>query len=201
MPFPNPTRTDPLRNFKFQVQFVPPANNPNVGVINPATFGFMSVSGLNASTETIPYREGGMNTAPHKFPGQTDFGPLTFMTGVYANPNNPGDVRTQLWDLQQQLFALNWGGGTLRPGDDFRFDVIIRVLDHPVTSGPASGSANSPDGARLAGKAYNCWISAFALGDLNAGDNAILVQQITVVHEGFALAWGSPAASASPFAA
>jgi phage tail-like protein len=194
-------RTDPLRNFKFQVQFVPPANNINVGAINPATFGFMSVSGANVSTETIPYREGGWNTAPHKFPGQSDFGPITCMTGVYANPNNPGDVRQQLWDLQRQLFAINWGGGSLKQGDDFRFDAIVRVLNHPVTAGPASGSADTPEGAALAMKFYNCWISAYALGDLNAGDNAILVQQLTFVHEGVDLAWGTPASAASPFAA
>lgn len=45
--------TDPLRNFKFQVQI----QHPSLKTF--ARMGFMSVSGLNVTTEVIPYREGG----------------------------------------------------------------------------------------------------------------------------------------------
>lgn len=54
--------TDPLRNFRFQVQIQHP------GIKGFARMGFMSVSGLNVTTEVIPYREGGMNTTTQKMP-------------------------------------------------------------------------------------------------------------------------------------
>jgi hypothetical protein len=40
-------------------------------------------------------------------------------------------------------------------------------------------------------KVYNAWISQLAYSDLNAGDNAILVEQMTLVHEGFEVIWGT----------
>lgn len=57
--------TDPLRNFKFNVNIM----HPNLSGF--ASLGFMTVSGLNITTEVIPYREGGMNTTTQKMPGLT----------------------------------------------------------------------------------------------------------------------------------
>jgi phage tail-like protein len=36
---------------------------------------------------------------------------------------------------------------------------------------------------------YNCWITSVSYSDLNAGDNAIFVEQATLVHEGFDVNW------------
>jgi phage tail-like protein len=38
---------------------------------------------------------------------------------------------------------------------------------------------------------YNCWPTAVAYSDLNAGDNALLVEQMTLVHEGFNVNWAA----------
>jgi phage tail-like protein len=46
------------------------------------SMGFMSASGLNITTEVIPYREGGMNTTTQKMPGQSDFAPITLSKGL-----------------------------------------------------------------------------------------------------------------------
>lgn len=55
-----PSQRDPLRNFKFRVEFV-----GNESVSAPfASMGFMSVSGLGIQTDMIPYREGGDNAQP-----------------------------------------------------------------------------------------------------------------------------------------
>lgn len=159
--------TDPLRNFKFQVEIHHPT------ITGFARMGFMSVSGLNISTEVIPYREGGMNTTTQKMPGQSDFAPITLAKGVAV-----GD--TQMMDWMRQLFTVMQGTGTGEPGKEFRTYMDIYVLDHPVTTRTVE---NTP---RKAGfRVYNAWPTAVAYSDLDAGANAILVQQMTLAHEGF----------------
>jgi phage tail-like protein len=36
---------------------------------------------------------------------------------------------------------------------------------------------------------YNAWPTSVAYSDLNAGDNALFVEQMTLVHEGFDVNW------------
>lgn len=156
--------TDPLRNFKFQVQIQHPS------IKNFARMGFMSVSGLNVTTEVIPYREGGMNTTTQKMPGQSDFAPITLSKGLAV-----GD--SQMMDWMKQLFTVMQGEGYGKAGEDFRCTVDVFILDHPVTSGAAP--------AKAAFRIYNAWPTAVAFSDLDAGANAIVVQQMTLAHEGF----------------
>ena len=178
-------RVDPIRNFKFNVQ----ANLGDEG--DPfAQMGFMSVDGIAMNTEMIAYREGGWNTSPRKLPGQTDFSPLTMSAGVYWNND-------KLWNLAKRMFSVQWGAGTLgfTAGDitQFRYDLIVRVMGHPVTQGDASGAnVNAPYvGAVLAYKFVNCWTASVGFSGLNASDNAIVVQQMTVHHEGFQVYHGN----------
>lgn len=178
--------TDPLRNFKFLVQFIHPTYSNEL-----AQMGFMSVSGLAVSTEAIPYREGGMNTSPHKFPGQSDFAPITFVNGTFRD-------KYAMWYVQRQLYFYQQGGGTLdfagSGAGDFRCDIIIRLLRHPVTRG-AEAAGYLYSGVEWAVKLYNAWPTSLAYSDLNAGDNSVLVQQATFVHEGFDIKWGDGAAT------
>lgn len=162
---PSPARiaSDPLRNFKFNVQI----NHKSIP--NFARMGFMSVSGLNVTTEVIPYRQGGYNTTTQKMPGQSDFSPITLSKGLMV-----GDSQMMAW--MKQLFTV-MQGGTGTAGNDFRATVDIQVLDHPVTSGP------SPIKAWF--QVYNAWPTALAFSDLDAGANAIVIQQMTLAHEGF----------------
>jgi phage tail-like protein len=173
MPFDVTSRVDPLRNFKFQVEI----NYPPLHSVL-ATMGFTNVSGINMTTDVIPYREGGMNTNYHKLPGQTDFGPLTLIQGVMHT--SPG-----MWLLAKNMFALQQGEGTLPPGALFRFGTIIRVLDHPITKGVQAGAKGNPAGARLAFAFINCWVGSVAFNDLDAAGNAVLISQMTMHHEGF----------------
>jgi phage tail-like protein len=179
-------RVDPLRNFKFNVQAI------ITGESDPfAQMGFMSVEGIAMNTEMIAYREGGWNTSPHKLPGQTDFSPLTMSAGVYY-PGSP------MWGLAKRMFSVQWGAGTLGMTngqiDEFRYDLVVRVLAHPVTEGAESGSSSATAGAVLAYKFVNCWTASVGFSGLNASDNAIVVQQMTVHHEGFQVYFGTVAA-------
>jgi len=157
-------KTDPLRNFKFLVSIHHP-QTPGF-----ATMGFMSVSGLNVTTEVIPYREGGMNTTTQKMPGQSDFAPITMSKGLAV-----GDRAMLNW--MRELFTVVQGTGTGAAGTDFRSLMDIKVLAHPVTKGKVP--------VKAAFRVYNAWPTSVAYSDLDAGANAIIIQQMTLAHEGF----------------
>jgi phage tail-like protein len=178
--------TDPLRNFRFLVTFQPQAGD-NIGVqgLTQATIGFTSVSGLSVATDSIPYREGGYNTTVHQIPGQTTFTPLTLQRGVLIGSK-------QNWDWMRQLFATVTAGNTTRGVDqNFRCDLEIAVLSHPIPGSPNQNdtTTNSQDHVAMRFKVYNAWPTSVAYSDLNAGDNALFVEQMTLVHEGFDVNW------------
>jgi phage tail-like protein len=197
--------TDPLRNFRFLVTFTPlDATNDKMSALSSATMGFTSVSGLSVATDSIPYREGGYNTTVHQIPGQTTFTPLTLQRGVMLGTNRN-------WEWMKNMFATVGGAGSTRGVDkNFRCNIDIKVLAHPIPSGgsedvtpgtiptgspagttPTGGTTASTDVVAMQFRVYNAWPTAVAYSDLNAGDNALLVEQMTLVHEGFNIAWGT----------
>ena len=173
--------SDPVRNFKFQVDVLH-SDAAITGAISK--MGFVSVDGLSMATEMVPYREGGWNTNPHKLPGMSDFSPLSCQAGVFFT--KPG-----MWNLAKQMFAVQWGNGNIGLGEEFRFDMIIRVMDHPVTRGAQSGAQGKLDGVILAYQVYNAWVGSVAFGNLNAMDNQVLIHNMTIHHEGFDVFWGN----------
>lgn len=188
--------SDPIRNFKFQVQIMAKDALGRYAT-NIEKLGFAAMSGLSVNNELVGYREGGMNTHPHKFVGQSDFAPVTFSRGVFSN-------QSQMYKWQQFIHSWNQGssaigGGTGSTSTDYsyRCDILVRVFDHPNSSGTYSspgeleGNAISPGSARFGFRLYNCWPGAFSLSDLNAGDSGIMVQQMTVYHEGFVVGWNA----------
>lgn len=177
-------RTDPIRNFKFQVNITKNLGRGNTPLL--ARAGFMSVSGLGTQTEVIPYREGGFNTTTHKLPGQSDFPPIQLQRGVFDRVD--GKEGHAFWEWMKELFYYQQGSGLGPVGNQFRTDFTIRVLGHPVTQGQGSGSTNPQDftanAARVAWKVYNAWPQSVSFSDLDAGGNAIMVEQVVLVHEG-----------------
>jgi phage tail-like protein len=174
--------TDPIRNFRFLVDFIAHDKSALPGV-DKATFGFTSVSGLSVTTDSIPYREGGYNTTVHQIPGQTTFSPITLQRGVILNTDAN-------WQWMRQLFATVQGGSNNRFTKSFRADLDISVLSHPIPGqGLTAGSTSADDHVAMRFRVYNAWITSVAYSDLNAGDNAIFVEQATLVHEGFDVNW------------
>jgi phage tail-like protein len=176
--------TDPIRNFRFLVTFKPHDRTGSASWFNPdVTLGFTSVSGLSVTTDSIPYREGGYNTTVHQIPGQTTFAPITLQRGVIINTK-------QNWEWMRTLFATVQGGSTNVQGASFRCDLEIAVLSHPIPGqGVTAGSTSADDHVAMRFNVYNAWITAVSYSDLNAGDNAIFVEQATLVHEGFDVNW------------
>lgn len=184
-------KTDPIRNFKFIVSIAAPTGTAGNNLV---ALGFTSLSGLAVTTESIPYRQGGYNTTVQNIPGQSSFTPVTLSRGVVIGT-------PQAWNWMRALFSVIAGGGTLSSGGDFRTSVDIAVLDHPTTTdkdGVANGQSTL---VKLRFRLYNAWINSLTYSELNAGDNALMVEQMVLVHEGFDMKWAdnTPGSEAGPF--
>lgn len=185
--------TDPFRNFKFLVTFVPKDSTQQFGT-NFGKMGFVSVSGLTVATESIAYREGGYNTNVHQLPGQTSFTPLTLSKGIMLGQNEHS-----LW--MKRLFAVMTGSAQSGVGANFRCDVDIQVLSHPNPKGLANSGATTTAGTAAEAhtsmrfKVYNAWITNLGYSQLDAGGSTLMVEEMTLVHEGFdvsfATGWGA----------
>jgi phage tail-like protein len=189
------TATDPIRNFKFQVSILSAGGNLANDTPNLSSLGFAVVSGLSVQNEMVGYREGGMNTHPHKFVGQSDFAPVTFSRGVFPD-------QADLYKWQQFLHRWNQasilgdGSNPNTTGSSYRCDILVKVFDHPATASTftyaepsAYNGDTTPGNIKMAFKLHECWPGAYALSDLNAGDSGIMIQQLTIHHEGFVVAW------------
>jgi phage tail-like protein len=178
--------TDPLRSFRFHVEFLPPQQG---GTVNPKITGFKGgftqISGLGINTQSIAYREGGYNTTIHQIPGMTTFNPISLNRGVVV-----GNDQGMAW--MKHLFAAAAGDGIALGTNDFRCDLKIYVMDHPAasnataTTGPEAGEggANIP---KMGFHVHNAWISTLNYSDLDAGGNNIMVETIGLVHEGLSV--------------
>lgn len=183
--------TDPLRSFRFYVEFAPAGSdtfdpriktdssgkNPSSGTSTGWVGGFSNVSGLNITTQAIQYREGGYNTTVHQIPGMTTFSPITLQRGVVY-----GNDQAITW--MRGLFAAAAGDGlAVGPTDakSFRVNLKIYVMDHP-NAGP--GNVNEP---RMGFMVHNAWISGLNYTDLNANDGSLLFESINLVHEGLSV--------------
>ncbi len=177
--------TDPLRNFRFLVTFTSQTGASAATkdlAASTAVMGFTSVSGMAVTTDSIPYREGGYNTTVHQIPGQTTFAPITLQRGMMLG-------QAKNWTWMRDMFATVQGGaGNRGVAENFRCDLNIEVLSHPIPGVGSEGTGDTTppkDHVAMRFKVYNCWPTSVAYSDLNAGDNALFVEQITLVHEGF----------------
>ena len=170
--------TDPLRNFKCIAEFSPSHTDVFDAAITPTVAaGFTSITGLGINTQSIPYREGGYNTTIHQIPGMTTFTPITFQHGTLTS-----NLQGIKW--MRGLFAAAAGEGIALGGKDFRCNVDIYVLDHPAQIGDTDDMVTK---AKMHFKVHNAWITTLQYSDLNAGDQNILFEQMTLVHEGLSV--------------
>jgi len=179
--------TDPVRNFKFLVTFLPTSDWKDAS--KPAKMGFVSLSGLTVTTEPIAYREGGYNTNVHQIPGQSAFSPITLSKGVMLGQNsNPK------W--MKRLFSVMTPSVTSGVGAGFRCNLDIQVLSHPNPQGSVGGAESQADNPEeqhtsLRFKVYNAWISSLAYSNLDAGANTLMVEEMSLVHEGWDVSYAT----------
>jgi phage tail-like protein len=182
--------TDPVRNFRFLVTFKPTDEWKDTG-FKPAQMGFVSLSGLSVTTEPIAYREGGYNTNVHQIPGQSAFTPITLSKGVML-----GQDSNIKW--MKRLFSVITPSLTQGVGAGFRADLDIQVLSHPnpqASTGAATAQAQAATAkdqhTSLRFKVYNAWISSLSYSNLDAGSNTLMVEEMSLVHEGFDVAYAT----------
>lgn len=190
--------TDPLRNFRFYAEFKTASNGTSAfsnkiqtgtgvtleGVAGAGSSkgwagGFTYISGLNITTQNIPYREGGYNTTVHQIPGMTTFSPITFQRGVMY-----GNDQAITW--MRALFAAAAADGlNIQSGKDFRVNVDIYVNDHPN----AGTGAGSPDDniPKMGFTVHNAWLSQVSYSDLSADSGTLFFETMTLVHEGLSV--------------
>jgi phage tail-like protein len=192
----NRMASDPIRTFKFLVTFTPNTEDTKFDTSNWNKMGFVSVSGLSVSTEPIAYREGGYNTNVHQIPGQSSFTPITLSHGLLL-----GQTQNQAW--MKRLFAMLTPKATSGVGADFRCTLDIAVLSHPNPAGfdVANGKTADTDGGQhvsMRFKVYNAWIANLGYSNLDAGQSTLMVEEMTIVHEGFDVSVASGYSATAP---
>jgi phage tail-like protein len=188
--------TDPVRNFRFLVEFLPKDTTSNAKVDFSKAIGFTNVSGFGVTVDPIAYREGGYNTTVHQLPGQTSFTPISFTRGTVL-----GSSQNHKW--MRQLFTVVQGQSNSGAGSEFRCDINVSVLSHPNPAGTKNlngdRATNPFDLHRsMQFRIYNAWISSLVYGDLSAGGNGLMVEGMTVVHEGFDVSYATNYTSQPP---
>lgn len=192
------TLTDPVRNFRFIVSFYPTVyGNPNSDKTNyrshwqpVAKFGFTSVSGFAFNITPYEIAEGGYNATVHQIPLRVKFSALQLDRGIYIGTR-------QNWDWMRIMLGVVQGKGKPSTSVLYRADVEIAVLMHPIpySDGGTSYGSNNPytqakdDRVAMRFRVYNAWPTSVVYSDLNAGDNALMVERMTLVHEGLDLEW------------
>jgi phage tail-like protein len=158
--------TDPLRVFRFRARFLPAGGGtPFNTAITSFTGGFSAINGLNVQIQPITYREGGYNTTQHQIPGMASFSPVTMTRGMLY-----GNDSAITW--MRGLFAVTSGQGLsvgANATDGYRCNVII-------------------DTPRVGFYLHNAWIQSLNYSDLNAGNNELMFETMTLVHEGLSIA-------------
>jgi len=176
--------SDPLRKFRFKVDFIQNQSFDKRITTNTAggfTGGFTTVGGLAINTQPIAYREGGYNTTIHKVPGMASFPDVTLGRGVlYANDQSITWMRGLFAAAAGEGLNVDSTGATQNASNQFRCDVKIMVMDHPN----ADGLYNVP---RMAFLLRNAFITGIAFSDLDAGENQIMTEAITLTHEGLSV--------------
>lgn len=126
-----------------------------------AKAGFQRVSGLRASIEPIEYREGGDQDTVRKMPGLTTYEPITLERGMSEDKD--------MWNLFLKSFNVESNSQTKDP--NFRVSVVIKLLDR--------------DGrVAKAWRLNRAWASDYETGDFDAESSAVMIERITLQHEG-----------------
>lgn len=150
------TRTDPFLTYNFQVKW----DGNYVATVS-------QVSGLQRTTEVVPYRSGGQPQTTYKLLGQTDYGPITLQRGLTY------DVAFEQWANKVWYYPNTSAFGTEVSLADFRKNVQIELY-------------NQAGQLVMRWNVYNAWPSEYtALPELDAHSNAVALESLTLQTEGW----------------
>ena len=128
-----------------------------------ARAGFQKVGGLKMTTDSVDYREGGDPTTVTKTPGLTKFDPITLERGMSED--------LDMWEWACKIFSED---GTTVADTEARANVTIKLKDR---AGAVVKTWIIPD----------AWVSEYNTGDFDAMGNNVMIEKITIQHQGFRL--------------
>jgi phage tail-like protein len=127
--------------------------------------GVDRVSALARTTAVFPHREGGDPNGEHLSPGLTTFAPVVLSRG------RTHDSAFEEW--AEKVWRVGAAQGEEVSLADFRKDIVVDLM-------------NEAGQVVLSWKVYRCWPSEYvALGDLDAAANGVVVESLTLQHEGW----------------
>lgn len=127
--------------------------------------GISKVGALSRSTEVISHREGGDPSSSRKSPGRSEYEAVTLERGVTH------DQEFERWAGRVWNFGAGLGAEVMLA--DFRKEIIIDVY-------------NEAGQLAISYVIHRCWVSEFqALPELDANDDAIAIQTLTLENEGW----------------
>jgi phage tail-like protein len=153
----------PLSGFRFAVSFgeaALPAAALAPGRVISLQIGFSEVSGLGATLEAHPYREGGRNDTTLKLPTRTDFGNITLRRGVVLDAS-----------------PFRWFDKVRSGSFGARRSVLIAHLDDRGE-------------AALAWYVHRAFPVAYTGPAWSAGQSAVAIESLELAHEGLTLVPG-----------
>ena len=127
--------------------------------------GVSHVSGLIRTTEVVEHREGGDPSASRKSPGLSKYASIQLKRGITHD--------TAFEDWANQVWRLGAPLGSEVALSKLRKDVEVELY-------------NEAGQLVIRYKVYRCWVSEYrALPDLEADASAVLLEAITLEHEGW----------------
>lgn len=160
MSFAPRTPSSPLPGYRFAVTFT---LSPSAGAIVagsgvvPVQAGFSEVSGLGASVEMHTYNEGGRNDRVLKFATRADYGNITFRRGI--------TLGRELFDWYDQVRRGSFGA---------RRSILIAHLDERGE-------------IQLVWYVFRALPTSYVGPTWDAGQNALAIESLEIVHEGIEL--------------
>jgi len=162
---------EPLRNFKYHVSVT--------GIVSEA--GFSKVSGIEEESAVLEYREGNYKwgVTTKKSPGLVKYSPVLLEHGFSANTSMEG------WRAQ-----VGGTAGTRRVEDGL---APLKNSQAPYKRTVTISILGKGDPAYTERRCYlyRAWPSKLAISSLEGMGNGIIIESMTLQHEG--LAWGEPA--------
>lgn len=126
-----------------------------VGIGNDNDSRFQTVSGLTTEFDVENVKEGGENRFEHKLPGRTKFPDLTLKRGLLINSS-----------------VVKWCMDALKNRDFQPATLRVSLL-------------NEEHEALLTWKVHNAWPRKWTVSDLNAGENAVVVESLDISYSYF----------------
>jgi phage tail-like protein len=151
---PRASKFDPIRKFKFRIKID--------GIF---VAGLTKCSALTVSVANTDFRAGDQDSFKQKLPGQVTFEPITLEQGVST------DKTFEVWATAMSNYLGNKGSDSQKTPDNFRKDIDIEVY-------------NLNNIRVKAYRVYQCWVSKYTAGDLDASASDPMIQTLELQNEG-----------------